>query len=177
MDTVSDAVFTVDRDFVVTSFNRAAEDATGLKRADVIGRHCYEMLHDTVCDYIAECPMTHVFDARRCEESRELDIVHRGRPAASLRVSVHALRDGAGALLGGIELFRNYPAGDARPQHARGGSAELPILDATERRTIEDVLRRHDWNRAKTCAELHISRTTLWRKIQKFGISPRRPGA
>ncbi len=174
LDSISDAVFTINRDFVVTSFNRAAEATTGLRRALVLGRHCYDVLHSTICDYVAECPMTRLFDERAPHDGREIDIVRAGQPGAGLRVSVHVFRDPAGVATGGVELFQPFTPGDAPPHgrlaHPRERRSELPILDASERRVIEDVLRRNNWNRSKACEVLRLSRTTLWRKMRKLGI-------
>ena len=41
-----------------------------------------------------------------------------------------------------------------------------------EREKLLAVLGKHGWNRTKTAHELGINRTTLWRKIKKFGLRP-----
>ncbi len=41
-----------------------------------------------------------------------------------------------------------------------------------EREHLLAVLRKHGWNRSKAAGELGIDRTTLWRKIKKFGLRP-----
>jgi PAS domain S-box-containing protein len=38
LDSVPDGVFTVDTEWRVTSFNRAAEHITGIRRQDALGR-------------------------------------------------------------------------------------------------------------------------------------------
>jgi len=40
LDSIADGVFTVDSDWKITSFNRAAERITGIKKAEAMGRHC-----------------------------------------------------------------------------------------------------------------------------------------
>lgn len=44
--------------------------------------------------------------------------------------------------------------------------------EVAERERIEQVLRFHDGNLTETAKTLDISRTTLWNKIQKYGIQP-----
>ena len=39
-----------------------------------------------------------------------------------------------------------------------------------ERRIIEAALKRNNWNRQATAAELDINRTTLYKKMRKFGL-------
>lgn len=43
-------------------------------------------------------------------------------------------------------------------------------LEALEKRTIEEVIRRCDGNMSKVAKELGIGRTTLYRKIEKYGL-------
>lgn len=188
LDSVSDAVVTINRDFVITSFNRAAEYMTGLNRVDAVGRVCYEVMRHSVCQHVTACPMTQLFgDGDGCDSlSQEHHILDRHNRPVTLRVSLRALRDSTGMIVGGVETFHAAPALETpgawptRPvAHAQTSSAPaaagLPILEAAERRTIEDVLRRNHWNRAAVCEELGLSRTTLWRKMRKLGISTRPP--
>jgi DNA-binding NtrC family response regulator len=51
--------------------------------------------------------------------------------------------------------------------------AALPLhvaLEAPERRIIEAALRRNQWNRQATAAQLDINRTTLYKKMRKYGL-------
>ncbi len=43
-------------------------------------------------------------------------------------------------------------------------------LEESEAATIRTALSRNQWDRSKTAHELRISRTTLWRKMNRFGI-------
>ena len=45
LDSLAEGVFTVDRDWKVTSFNRAAETITGYSRQEVIARKCWDIFH------------------------------------------------------------------------------------------------------------------------------------
>ncbi len=43
-------------------------------------------------------------------------------------------------------------------------------LGVSEKKMILDMLQKCSWNKAKTAAALNINRTTLWRKMKKYGI-------
>ena len=43
LDCVADGVFTVDADWRISFFNKAAEQITGMRREDVIGKPCREI--------------------------------------------------------------------------------------------------------------------------------------
>ena len=50
LDSLADGVFTVDRDWRVTSFNRAAEKITGISRIEALGKRCFEVFRANVCE-------------------------------------------------------------------------------------------------------------------------------
>ncbi len=60
------------------------------------------------------------------------------------------------------------------PDNLRPSDTEaVPLpksFDSIEANFILGALRKNRWNRAKTAAELGIHKTTLWRKMKKFGI-------
>ena len=49
LESISDGVFTVDENWRVTSFNRAAEQITGIPREEAVGRFCYEVFRSSMC--------------------------------------------------------------------------------------------------------------------------------
>ena len=50
LDSITDGVFTVDLDWRITSFNRAAEKITGIRKSEAIGRPCFEVLRADICE-------------------------------------------------------------------------------------------------------------------------------
>jgi PAS domain S-box-containing protein len=48
LESISDGVFTVDENWKITSFNRAAERITGVSRKNAIGQNCFEVFKSTV---------------------------------------------------------------------------------------------------------------------------------
>ncbi|HEX4421699.1 MAG TPA: sigma-54 dependent transcriptional regulator [Kofleriaceae bacterium] len=68
------------------------------------------------------------------------------------------------------------PAGDPAA-HGAEADAEgaLPTLRELERRHITRVLAHTDWNKRRSCAILDISRPTLDRKIEEYGLRREEP--
>ena len=59
-----------------------------------------------------------------------------------------------------------------RKPPAKRSFRPLHASDAEERENIISVLQQHNGHRTKTAKALGIERTTLWRKIKKYGIIP-----
>lgn len=58
-----------------------------------------------------------------------------------------------------------------RPEAGKGIVTMAPAnIQEVEANFIRDTLRRHNWSRAATAKELGIHKTTLWRKMKRFGI-------
>src|SRR4051812_24773162 len=64
------------------------------------------------------------------------------------------------------------PAADGAEADAEGA---LPTLREIERRHIARVLAHTEWNKRRTCAILDISRPTLDRKIEEYGLRREEP--
>ncbi len=43
--------------------------------------------------------------------------------------------------------------------------------DSREMKRIVSVLEKHNWNKGLAAGEMNINRSTLWRKMKKYGIS------
>ena len=55
LESISDGVFTVDQEWRITSFNRAAEEITGVPRREALGKRCSEVFRSSMCE--AECAL------------------------------------------------------------------------------------------------------------------------
>ena len=49
LDSIADGVFTVDGDWNITSFNRAAEEITGVTRDQAVGQKCFDVFQANIC--------------------------------------------------------------------------------------------------------------------------------
>lgn len=173
LEAVTDPVFTTDLRFVITAFNPAAERLTGFPREQAIGRRCAEVFRGTACNG-KRCVGRQVFETGRPVADRRITIHDRFDAPQTVRMSGFPLRDQCGALVGQVQTFHALN-GHGKSRRGNGAPDGLSILEASERQAIEDVLRRHGWNRTPTCEELGVSRTTLWRKMRKLGIRVQPP--
>ena len=78
LDSIADGVFTVGKDWRITSFNRAAEQITGIGRGEAIGRPCREVLKADVCE--TGCALRETMETGRPIVNKPVDIIDaRGR--------------------------------------------------------------------------------------------------
>lgn len=105
LDSISDGVFTVDEDWRVTSFNRAAEDITGIKRQDAINKPCYEVLRASMCE--ADCALRHTMQSGKPVINKAAFIVAADGRRIPVSISTSLLRDDDGRIIGGAETFRD----------------------------------------------------------------------
>jgi transcriptional regulator with PAS, ATPase and Fis domain len=50
-------------------------------------------------------------------------------------------------------------------------NAQNAPLEVFERKTIQEVLEKHHWNKIEAAKELNLHRSTLWRKMKKFSLA------
>ena len=104
-DSISDGVFTVDRDCIVTSFNRAAEGITGFEASEAIGQHCFDVFRTEVCH--KRCALKDTLKTRDPVENARVNIITRDGREVPIRVTTTLLRDETGAVMGAVEFFRD----------------------------------------------------------------------
>lgn len=105
LESISDGVFTVDHDWCVTSFNRAAEEITGIPRDEAIGRRCCEVFRASMCE--TDCAMRKTMDSGQQIVNKSAYIVDANGRRIPISVSTALLRDAAGGIIGGVETFRD----------------------------------------------------------------------
>jgi PAS domain S-box-containing protein len=74
LDSVPDGVFTVDAAWRITSFNRAAERITGIKRAEAVGRLCCEVFRANICE--SACALKQTLATHRSIANKVVYIVN-----------------------------------------------------------------------------------------------------
>ena len=102
---ISDGVMTVDREWRITCFNRAAEEITGYRRPEVLGRFCYEVLRSDLCP--DACPIQHTVETGQPIAGLVVYISDFNGKKIPVSVSTALYRDKQGRLLGGVETFRD----------------------------------------------------------------------
>ncbi len=105
LDSVADGVFTVDHGRKITSFNKAAEDITGIKRRNAIGKFCYEVFRANICE--GNCALERTMKTGRKAINKSVDIINTQGEKIPISISTALFKDAAGSIIGGVETFRD----------------------------------------------------------------------
>lgn len=163
VDNLYEGVYFVDRNRVITYWNKAAEEITGYAAEEVVGHHC----HDNILNHIdgkgnqlcfGLCPLAATMRNREPQEA-EVYLHHKEGHRVPVSVRVSPLYDESGEVVGGIELFSDISNRSAN---------QLKIEELEELAFIDGVTRIA--NRAYLDSEL-ISRIEEHRRYGvPFGL-------
>ena len=119
LESVSDGVFTVDHDWRITSFNRAAERITGIPRDEALGRHCCEVFRSNMCE--TDCALRRTMQQGLSYIDTSTYIVNSRQERIPVTVCTSLLKNKMGEVVGGVETFRDMSLVDElrRELHAR----------------------------------------------------------
>lgn len=118
LESISDGVFTVDLEWRVTSFNRAAEEITGVSRQEAIGRRCSEVFRSSMCG--VTCALQQTLKAGAPVIGKSGYIINADGDRIPISISTAVLRDAEGRVIGGAETFRDLSEVEALRQELGG---------------------------------------------------------
>lgn len=105
LDSITEGVFTIDLDWRINSFNRAAEEITGIPRGLAIGRQCKDILKASIC--AGSCALGETMISGKPVVGKTLTILDARGERRPVSISTAILRDQQGRTVGGVEIFRD----------------------------------------------------------------------
>ena len=106
LESISDGVFTVDHNWRIMTFNRAAEEITGTSREEAIGRYCWEVFRSNMCE--GSCALKRTMKEGKSFVSSSTYIINNQQKRIPISVSTAPLKNERGEILGGVETFRDH---------------------------------------------------------------------
>ncbi len=162
LESLADAVFSVDSSWRITSFNRGAEKITGIARQDALGQPCHEVFCTSLC--VKRCPLKKALTSGIATLMSRAFLVNSQGQQVPVNVSSAVLRNGRHQVVGGVETFQ-----DLRLLVAATCSMARAVKDS-EAQAIIEALRRNNNNRSAAAHDLGIHKSTFFRKIKNLGI-------
>ncbi len=139
LDSVADGVFTVDRNWRITSFNLAAELITGWTREKAIGKNCSDIFQSSICG--KNCAIAESLYTGKPVANRSITIKDRKDRVKSISISAAPLVDHEGNVVGGVETFRDLSVEvSLRQQLTRRYTFDQIISKSTSMQRIFEIL-------------------------------------
>lgn len=129
LSSIADGVFTVDDKFIITSFNRAAQEITGVPAHEALGKPCCEVFRAEICE--DDCALKRTILTGKPVVNHAVFIVRANGQRVPISISTAVLRDEGRRMVGGVETFR-----------------DLTLVEALRREveksfTFEDIISRN----------------------------------
>jgi PAS domain S-box-containing protein len=105
LNSITEGVFTVDLNWRITSFNRAAEEITGIIREKAIGQKCSDILRADVCE--TDCALRQTMKTGKPIINKAVHIVDAKGERHAIAISTALLKDEGGKIIGGVETIRD----------------------------------------------------------------------
>jgi PAS domain S-box-containing protein len=137
LDSIADGVFTVDDQWRITSWNRAAHAITGFTRDEALGRQCSEVFRTDAC--ARRCALRSTMGSGR--EAVDVRVTMRARDGTEkpLSISTAVLKDASGRAVGGVETFRDLSELELLRRQLRERFRVGDIVSKSHR--IQEILR------------------------------------
>jgi PAS domain S-box-containing protein len=129
LDSIADGVFTVDGDWNITSFNKAAEKITGVSRKQAVGQKCFDVFHANICQ--TACVLRETLKANKEIIARPVNIIRSDGKNIPISISTAVLRNEKGKIIGGVETFRDL------------STIEELRKEITAKYTFEDIISKN----------------------------------
>jgi PAS domain S-box-containing protein len=126
LDSINEGVFTVDLDWRITAFNRAAEQITRVSQREAIGQQCCDVFRASICE--KACVLRRTMSTGKPVLNATAHIVSRNGERIPIRISTALLKDDNGCTIGGVESFQDL------------SSIEQLQKELKSRYTFEDIV-------------------------------------
>jgi PAS domain S-box-containing protein len=137
LDSIADGVFTVDSDWRITSFNKAAEKITGIKKREALKRHCWEVFKASICEQ--QCSLRHTMKTGSPIVNQSIFIVNSEGNRIPISISTAILKNKNGKVIGGAETFRDLSVVEALRKELTGQHSFLDII--SKNKEMQDLFR------------------------------------
>lgn len=136
---ISDGVFTIDRNWRISSFNRAAELITGVSAVDAVGRPCSDVFRSSLCGQ--GCALRRTLETGLPLAGVAAFIIDASGQRVPVSLSTALLIDDGNEFIGGVETFRDMSEVEELKAELVGIRASAGLSSHSERmRRVLDIV-------------------------------------
>jgi len=139
LSSIADGVFTVDKDWRITSFNKAARMITGVREDEAIGSFCCDVFKASICE--VDCALRQTMEKGLPIINKSIYIINSKGKRIPVSISTALLKDKKGEIIGGVETFRDLSMVEQLRKELQGKYTFEDIVSKSPRmRNIFDLL-------------------------------------
>ncbi|MCD6163267.1 MAG: sigma 54-interacting transcriptional regulator [candidate division Zixibacteria bacterium] len=105
LNSITDGVFTIDKNWQITSFNNAAQQITGVSEEEAIGSSCCDVFKASICE--TDCALRQTIETEKPIVNKLIFIINSSGEKIPISISTALLKDNDGKIIGGVETFRD----------------------------------------------------------------------
>jgi PAS domain S-box-containing protein len=105
LESINEGVFTVDLNWHIIAFNRAAERITGVSAQQAIGSPCCDVFRASICE--TSCVLRRTIASGKPVLNATAHIINQHGQRVPIRISTALLKDNNGKVVGGVETFQD----------------------------------------------------------------------
>ena len=176
LESISDGVFTVDLDWKITYFNKAAEKITGVRKKQALGMMCCEVFRSSMCE--SRCALRETLRTGEPVIDRSCFIVNSDGDKIPVTISTAVLFDENGEVIGGAETFRDISEVEALKKELSGRvlTGDLKSL-SPEMHKVNEMIRAVSGSSSPVliCGETGTGKEVAARAIHSHGKDEESP--
>jgi PAS domain S-box-containing protein/diguanylate cyclase (GGDEF)-like protein len=152
LDTMRDGVYFANKKKRITYWNKAAEELTGYRSGEVLGRRCCDnvLIHidsegNSLCE--SGCPMLQAMDIGKTVECK-LFLLHKDGHRLPVTISVNPVKNKKGEVIGAVQIFSDRSAKELfmdRIQKLENAGYIDPLTRIPNQKYIELHLKTRFW--------------------------------
>lgn len=171
IENLNEGLYFVDKDRVITYWNKAAEKISGFTAEEVVGRSCSDniLTHvdsdgNSLC--LGKCPLAHSIEDGTPREAR-VYMHHKDGHRIPVFVHISTLTDSRGEVLGGVELFTDITSQEANELRVKE-LEKLALLDNLTQLANRNYIERELQSRFEEKRRLKVPFGVLFMDIDHF---------
>lgn len=107
LENIGEAILIIDPEFRIVYFNKRAEEITGFKRIEALGKHCYEILRLYNCNN--GCPAQNMINKGESFVDYYSELIRKDEVPIPVAIRFSILKNPGRSLSGGIIAVRDMP--------------------------------------------------------------------
>jgi len=125
-ENLAEGIFTINTRWRITSFNQSAEQITGYRREEVLGRFCWDIFRSDLCQ--TGCPLKTTLETGLTRMDQDVRMLSKDGRRITVLINTNVVKDPSGQVVGAVESFRLLNGSENGLETAAAGQSFSDII-------------------------------------------------